>query len=116
MRRLPCFLLFIIISVQFAWSEQPPRFHSPDVVMRAWEEAVRSRDLDGFANCYWPDASLWRQQLDGHMMEQHGIGPIIGFQARIFEEVGHDLGQFRLPEPQIHHESFTGLPMFIYDF
>jgi hypothetical protein len=115
MRYIIFVLFFIVLILPNTWSEPPPRFHNPEMVMRAWEEAIRARNLDAFANCYWPNAAQWRLQPDGHMEEHEGLGAIIGFQAEVFEQAGPAVSGLRLPEPRIRYGSYTGLPVFIYD-
>jgi tetratricopeptide (TPR) repeat protein len=115
MKRVICVLLLTLLIVSYTWSDQPRRFYNPESVMAVWEKAIRSRNLDAFAGCYWEDAAQWWLLPDGRMEHREGIGAIIRFQARIFEEVGQEIVHFRLPEPDIQGKSYTGLPMFIYD-
>ena len=114
MKRGAFTLILVVLAVGTVWS-RPLRFNDPEAVMQAWEQALRARNLDLFANCYWEDAAQWRLMPDGYMEQNEGIGVIIERQAPIFEQFGEYLKGFRLPEPQVHGPSYTGLPMFIYE-
>jgi ketosteroid isomerase-like protein len=59
MKRIMFFLcvLFLATGVPLALSAAPSLQAQADALMQKWRTAISQEDVDGYAGCYWPDAT-----------------------------------------------------------
>ena len=72
-----------------------------DLLLR-WEEVIRSRDHEGFAELSWPEITLEFRDRKGQRTDFRSLEPVRRFRLEFFEGLG-PLEDYRLPEPR-HHE------------
>ncbi len=72
-----------------------------DLLLR-WEEIIRSRDHEGFAELTWPEITLEFRDRKGRRTDFRSLAPVRRFRLEFFEGLG-PLEDYRLPEPR-HHE------------
>ena len=115
MRILRLSLLSILFLSIASFSAHPePVFRSADELLVHWEEAIRDRNPELFAACYWPDARKLRVDFDGNIEDIEGRDRITERQEHVFRELGRELEAFHLPEPERYYDTHAGMPRFIF--
>ena len=71
-------------------------------LMKEWEETIRTKDHNRFAQLFLPEATLEFNDRKGRRTDFHGIDAIREFRLDFFKELG-PLEEYRLPEPK-HYE------------
>ncbi len=68
-----------------------------------YEEVIRKRDYDGFAELLWPDVTMELQDRNGRRTDFRSLEPVRRFRLEFFEGLG-SLEDYRLPPEPKHHE------------
>ena len=68
-----------------------------------YEEAIRNRDYEGFAELLWPEISLELQDRKGRRTDLRSLEPVRRFRLEFFEGLG-PLEDYRLPHEPKHYE------------
>lgn len=83
-----------------------------DAIVLTWSESLRTRDLDGYCGCYWPDAVRTIVMGDGEKGRDEGLPVIREMQGHHFES-DYPYEEIRYKEPERLFETETGLPQYI---
>ena len=73
-------------------------------LMKEWEDVIRNRDHDHFAQLLWPEAELRFTDRNGRRTDFHGQEAIGEFRLVFFEEL-RSVEQYRLPEPDEYFDN-----------
>ncbi len=89
----------------------------PDRVMQELEEAIRRRDLNAYAACFWEEATLFSVMADGRSLSISGIQAIRDRQEAWLREQGDAAKIYRFPDPEKLDpaSTFLGIPEYIYN-
>ena len=89
-------------------------FSSPEMVMDAWSRAIRQRDTEMFASCYWGNARQLIVTAEGSRWNVRGVNAIAeGFHDLLAEHSADTTG-FWLPVPLRYEDPEEKALQFIY--
>ncbi|MEE8441109.1 MAG: hypothetical protein V3S41_05250 [Spirochaetia bacterium] len=117
--RFSRFLLFVVVIALCggipAWAFLGAEgFSSPEMVMDAWSRAVRQRDTEMFAACYWGNARQLIVTADGDRSNLSGVNAIAEDFRRLLAVHDADTTGFWLPVPLRYRDPEHDALQFIY--
>ena len=89
-------------------------FGSPEAVMDAWSRAVRQRDTEMFASCYWGNARQLIVTADGSRSTVTGVNAITEGFRQLLTVYDADATGLWLPVPLRYRNPEDGALQFIY--
>ena len=111
-----CIVVLLLVLYPAMMSAQSAVQRQIDTLMKTWEKALVTEDLDTLIDCYWPDALSVTYNRNGESAMQDGSRAIRREQEGWFDQLDYPSLGLKYPEPQRFLPEQSDKPVYIYDY
>jgi hypothetical protein len=86
-----------------------------DALMSTWITSLQSENIEGFASCYWPDATLFSFNPNGNSSLLEGVGAIKSNQATLFAAFDYKAMNLTYPQALRFPSMRSAKSIYVYD-